>query len=342
MIKKKVVLRADGNLKIGLGHIYRCIAIAEMLQDDFDCEFLLGYQSQFDNVIPKQFMVKHIPQDYSLDLEHQWIQSNYDTSALIIILDGYHFSSSYQKSIKDIHAKLVYIDDLQNEYMFADAVINHSPNVNIDLYKKETYTQFYTGLDYVLLRKRFLEEAIRQKSSKSNIANALITLGGSDEHNITLKIVQALTDIKQITTINIVIGASYPHKNSLEFAITQSSTNIKLFSNLSELEMLELMKKSDIAFAPCSTTCLELIAINAIIFGGYSAFNQKHLYSYFISQQLIFDLNDLQKITSNEINDIILLHIDNSLEINKMLTLQKQIIDGKSAGRITNIVKELI
>ena len=342
MIKKKVVLRADGSLKIGLGHIYRCIAIAEMLQNEFDCEFLLGYQSQFENVIPKQFTVKHIPKAYSLDMEHRWIQSNYDTNSLLIILDGYHFNSAYQKSIKDTNAKLIYIDDLQNEHMYADAVINHSPNININLYKKETYTKIYTGLEYVLLRKHFLEEVAQQKVTKSNISSALITLGGSDEHNITLKILDSLTLIEKIDAINIVIGASYPHKNSLLSEINNSSKHIQLFSNLSELEMIELMKKSDIAFAPCSTTCLELMSLNSIVFAGYSASNQKYLYNYFKSQQLIFDLSDLLKITSKEINDIILQHIDNIAEINKMLTLQKQIIDGKSGERIINIIKELI
>ena len=106
--------------------------------------------------------------------------------------------------------------------------------------------------------------------------------------------------------------------------------------------MIELMKKSDIVFAPCSTTCLELIAVNSLIFAGYSASNQKHLYNYLKSQQLIFDLGDLNTITSKEVNEIIIQHIDNRTEINKMLFLQNQIIDGKSGGRVKKIVKDLI
>lgn len=342
MDKKKVVFRADGNLKIGLGHIYRCIAIAEMLQENFQCEFLLGHQSQFKNVIPEQFPIKYIPKEYSTDDEYKWISSNYNTNSIIIILDGYQFKSSYQKNIKSLQAKLIYIDDLQEEYMYADVIINHSPNVNVNLYKKEKYTKLYTGLEHVLLRHRFLKESKLEKKPKYNISSALITLGGSDEHNITAKILNSLIAIKKISTINIVIGASYPYKDTLSSETNQSTKQIQLFSNLSELEMLELMNTSDIAFAPCSTTCLELIAINSTIFAGYSASNQKHLYNYFKSQQLIFDLSDLQKITSLEIKDIVLKHIDNTAEINKMLTLQKQVIDGKSDERINNIVKEMM
>ena len=82
--------------------------------------------------------------------------------------------------------------------------------------------------------------------------------------------------------------------------------------------------------------------MNSLIFAGYSASNQKHLYNYLKSQQLIFDLGDLNTITSKEVNEIIIQHIDNRTEINKMLFLQNQIIDGKSGGRIKKIVKELI
>ncbi len=342
MNKKKAVLRADGNLKIGLGHIYRCIAIAEMIQLDFDCEFLLGYQSQFENVIPKQFTVKHIPHNYAIDRENQWIQANYDTNSLLIILDGYHFNSAYQKSIKKTNAKLVYIDDLLNEHMCADIVINHSPNVTINLYKKEKYTKIYTGLEYVLLRKRFLEEASEKKEKKNKISSALITLGGSDEYNITLKILISLLNINQINSINIVIGVSYPHTDKLKQEVARSSKNIKVFSNLSELEMIELMRNCDIAFAPSSTTSLELISVNSVIFGGYSAYNQEYLYNYLKAQQLIFDLGDLQKITSNEISDVVIKHINNEQDIAVMIASQRQVIDGKSGERILKIIKELI
>jgi UDP-2,4-diacetamido-2,4,6-trideoxy-beta-L-altropyranose hydrolase len=342
MSKKKIILRADGNVKMGLGHIYRCIAIAEMIKEDFSCEFLLGHQSQFENVIPKYFSVKYIPEMYSIENEYKWISENYNTNSLVMILDGYQFNSSYQKNIKELQIKLIYIDDLQEGYMYADAIINHSPGVNSNLYIKGAVTKIYTGLEYVLLRHHFLNESKEEKKVKVKISSALITLGGSDEHNITLKILNSLTQIDKISTINIVVGAAYPHKTNLLLEINRSNKKIYLFSNLSELEMIELMKKSDIAFAPCSTICLELIAVNSVVFAGYSASNQKHLYNYLKSQQLIFDLNDLKSATSHKIKDIVLKHIDNISEINKMLALQKQIIDGKSGDRVTEIVKDLI
>ncbi len=342
MIKKKVVLRADGNTQIGLGHIYRCIAIADMLQDDFNCEFLIGSQSLINNIIPERFTIKCIPKEIQLENEHNWLKENFDPKSTIIIIDGYQFKSQYQKGVKHLGFNLVYIDDLCAEHMFADIVINHSPQFTPIQFKAENYTKFCLGLEFVLLRRIFLDEAKNHNTSTTSINSALITLGGSDENNITAKILESLFNIRNIETINIVIGAAYPHKQALESKIINQSKKINIFYNLTGIEILTLMKESDIVFAPCSTTCLELISINKPIFIGYSAENQKHLYNYLCSQNLIFDLGNLQKINTIEIERIVSDKIGNINEINKMLTLQQQVIDGLSGKRINNLIKQLI
>lgn len=342
MTKKKVLLRADGNTQIGLGHIYRCIAIAEMLQEDLSCEFLLGHNSQIKNIIPSQFPVKYIPASITLENESEWINENFDTKSLLIILDGYHFNADYQKNLKKLDAKLVYIDDLAKEHMVADAVINHAPSANATDYKKENYTKLFLGIQYAILRQGFLKKAKEAQANFKTISNVLITLGGSDEHNITLKILEPLLEINQIQKIDIIIGAAYPFKEQLEEKVKSSNKHIQLFSNLSELEMINLMSACDAAFAPCSTTCMELFAVNKPVFAGFSASNQIALYNYFKSSGLIFDLKNLQDITVKEIKELVEEKSKQLPEINKMLNLQKQLIDGRSGERIVALVKKLV
>ena len=40
-MRRKIIFRADGNSEIGLGHIMRCLALAEMLEGDFDMSFAI-------------------------------------------------------------------------------------------------------------------------------------------------------------------------------------------------------------------------------------------------------------------------------------------------------------
>jgi UDP-N-acetylglucosamine 2-epimerase len=57
---------------------------------------------------------------------------------------------------------------------------------------------------------------------------------------------------------------------------------------------------------------------------------------------LIFDLKNLQNITVKEIKDLVEQKSKNIPEINKMLNLQKQLIDGRSGERIVAIIKKLV
>lgn len=342
MPENKILIRADGNTQIGLGHIYRCIAIAEMLEENFIPEFVLSKISNFTSVIPARFTIKNIPEDIETENEYQWIQKNYDSSSTIMIADGYQFTSDYQSKIKNTGLKLLYIDDLAKEHMYADAVLNHAPSAKDLVYKKEDRTKLFLGTEYALLRKGFLLKATEVNNKFAPIKNVLITLGGSDENNITLKIADALVLIKQIEKIDIVVGVSYPYKEELTMFMEGSEKKINLFSNLAEKEMMNLMENCDAAFAPCSTTCLELIALNKPIFAGYSAANQSKIYQFLKSNSFIFDLENLNETSVKKIKELAEENLNNEPAINKMLNLQKQLIDGRSGERILKLIKDLV
>jgi spore coat polysaccharide biosynthesis predicted glycosyltransferase SpsG len=147
---------------------------------------------------------------------------------------------------------------------------------------------------------------------------------------------------QEIQKINIVIGAAYPFKEKLTEKVKTSNKHIQLFSNLSELEMIDLITNCDAAFAPCSTTCMEAFAINKPVFAGFSALNQIDLYNYFKTNGLIFDLKNLQEISVKEIKDLVEEKAKHIPEINKMLNLQRQLIDGRSGERIVALIKKLV
>ena len=42
-MKGKLFFRADGNGKIGLGHIVRCLSIIQMVCDYYDCVMIVNY-----------------------------------------------------------------------------------------------------------------------------------------------------------------------------------------------------------------------------------------------------------------------------------------------------------
>ena len=143
-MKVKILFRADGNSTTGLGHLYRLFSLVEVVKDTLEFVFLT-HATSTDLVIPDTYTKKIIPESINIEDEPEWLTSTFSSKEYIIIADGYQFTSSYQKQIKEKGFKLIYIDDLAKEHMYADVVVNHAPYKVEPHYKKEPYTKVAVG-----------------------------------------------------------------------------------------------------------------------------------------------------------------------------------------------------
>jgi len=274
MAKRKVIIRAGGNSNIGLGHIYRGIALAEMLKDEYDLLFVVKPDSTIEPIKDAGFMFKYLPDNLTYLEEPEWFHNIFGKE-IIIICDGYEFKSEYQKRIKQQGFKLVYVDDLAQWHMYADVVINHSPGIERNDYSIEQYTKLALGLDYAMLRPAFLKAA-KQKRKISKIDTAFVCFGGSDYYDLTYNVTRVLMQVNQIKHINIVFGSAYKHKEI--FNIKNDNNRVNFYINLSEGELINVMFSSNLAIVPSSTILFETISVKMPIISGFYADNQKYIY----------------------------------------------------------------
>lgn len=130
-MKKKILFRGDGNNEIGLGHLYRLFAMAEMFKGFLEF-FFVTREDSLTSIYPADYTIERIPTSIEYEEEAKVLAQKYSPSEYLIVADGYLFGSSYQKSIKEQGFTMVYIDDFAKEHMYADVVINHAP-----LFKKK-------------------------------------------------------------------------------------------------------------------------------------------------------------------------------------------------------------
>jgi len=85
----------------------------------------------------------------------------------------------------------------------------------------------------------------------------LVTMGGSDPDNVTLKVIQALqqVDLDGLEAI-VVVGGSNPHYEELQSAVQDARSSIRLESNVTN--MPELMAWADVAISAGGSTCWEI------------------------------------------------------------------------------------
>ncbi len=174
------------------------------------------------------------------------------------VLDGYYFDPPYHQRIKDSGHQLLVIDDMAHlNHYHADIILNQNLHAEQLHYSCEPYTRTLMGTRYVLLRQEFLSWRDRKQEIPEIAQKILVTLGGSDPDNNTLKVIQALLklDIEDLEVI-IVVGVNNPHKEILNETISQSQNSIRLISDATN--MPELMFWADMAISGAGSTVWEL------------------------------------------------------------------------------------
>ncbi len=289
-----VHIRVDGSPEIGLGHLVRCIALSYMLKNEFDITFICReipakIKSELDE---NKFALLEIEDSVFFDLIKP---------KDIVVLDGYHFDTNYQKKIKAKGAKLVCIDDLHDKVFFADLIINHAPNIKASDYRAQPYTKYALGIEYALLRPAFLEQAKKERKIEK-IETVLICFGGADFKNLTESTLNIVLKFEEFKKIIVITGSAYNYLGGLNELI-QKDKRVVHYHSIGEQQMLTIMQGTDLAIVPASGILFEALAAGCRVIFGYYVKNQKHFSDYLkhISSDEIciddmnMDLSKLQK-----------------------------------------------
>jgi UDP-2,4-diacetamido-2,4,6-trideoxy-beta-L-altropyranose hydrolase len=322
-VRKKVIIRADGSLNHGLGHIVRSFSFAQMINAAFDVEFVCREipESIAGEIKDKGFGLRMIED------EDPFI--NELGSADIVVLDGYKFNFDYQAKVKNRGCKLVCIDDQHNQKFVADLIINHAPGVNASDYDAGPDTEFALGPDYALLRPDFLQQAKKNRVINS-IETVMICFGGGDYLNLTAQTLVTVAGIPHFKKIVVITGPSYNNRESLE-KIVQSDNRVQCFHDLTGKEMLERMLDAELAIVPASGILFEALSVGCIVVSGHYISNQMDNYHGFLALNAFLDAKDFQQKYLNK--------VFTALDISG---LNRHIIDGNSDQRMLQKIKLLV
>jgi UDP-2,4-diacetamido-2,4,6-trideoxy-beta-L-altropyranose hydrolase len=269
-MKHSIFFRVDGGPTIGLGHLVRSMALADMLKDDYAITFASkeAPDSIIDTIIKAGFeFIKIAAEDDFFKTLHN----------AIVVLDGYGFDKEYQLRLRGLGCKVACIDDLHDKPFAADIIINHLPDAKPEDYDALPDTQFALGLGYALLRPAFLEAAKKSRIKQNHLRNVFICFGGADPSNLTLKALKAVVSFESFSNISVVTGASYMHIETLQ-ELVLSDNRIYLHSDVSEEQMCTLMEESDLAIIPSSSILLEAIACGLEVITCYYVDNQERFH----------------------------------------------------------------
>ena len=255
---EKLIIRADATTEIGTGHVMRCFALAQAWQEKGGQVVFLSHcesEALQNRIIDEGFDLIPIntPHPDPSDLEQTLqalkchAQCSKPSAPTWLALDGYHFTPEYQKAIRDPGIRLLVIDDMNHLPSYhADILLNQNINAELLHYTCESDTRLLLGTKYALLRKEFWPWQGFKREIPEVARKILVTLGGGDPDNVTLKVIEAIKLLNMSDLeVKVIVGPLNPHLDILRDSMGSAPCPMSCIH--STTNMPELMAWADLA-----------------------------------------------------------------------------------------------
>jgi UDP-2,4-diacetamido-2,4,6-trideoxy-beta-L-altropyranose hydrolase len=296
----KVVFRVDSSNKIGGGHLYRSLVLAEELKSHemdicFICKVLPG---SMDELVTERgfnlIKIRPAPKaDYVYKNEYEsWLGEplrseieiiHHTLSQLgkidLIVVDHYALNYKWHKEIRHLTKKIMVIDDLANRIHDCDILLDHGYVHNFESRYDGIIPNGclkYLGPRHALLAKDLTRVKKKREekilSGKKN--KVLVYFGSADDRQLTIKCLKVLVGLDYELTYDVVVGSANLRKEEIR-KICSQQRNISFYQ--SPDCYYDLIQNSDICIGAGGVSVLERIYVNlpSILLCG--AENQKEI-----------------------------------------------------------------
>jgi len=337
-----VLMRCDGSPEIGMGHIVRCLALADELQENHCCNIHFAMRKS-------EVGINKVKESYSVFESNEkafdyanWLKDCVKkTNAQILILDVR--DGLTRQDLKQIKKKsgikVADIDDPEDKRLEADMAF-YPP---VSQVKRIDWTDFtgklYVGWEWVILRKEFsTTPRPLPQAPCTKIPRFLVTMGGSDPQGMTLKAVKALELLEEDFEAVVVLGAGFQHKKQLNDLLSDCKHRFDVRENVQN--MAELMAQSDLAVASFGVTAYELAAMGVPAI--YLCLTEDHAESAsaFVKEGMAVCLGVFTHVNTKMIAGGISNILNNKSLLSKLADNARKYIDGQGAARISRLMIE--
>ncbi len=373
---KTIVIRVDSSSRIGVGHVMRCLTLANQLKSEEHRIVFLCKQQQGDvnNIIKESGFEVELLSKPAFDISYEqneslWLGCHFKDDAKecqqkisllklkpvdLLIIDHYSLDHKWQNLLMPYCKKIMVIDDLANRKHVCDILLDQTFGRSQSDYGGLTpqYCMKLVGNEYILLRDEF--KILRKKSQKRRKlyiteynkkhsngpvpANIIITMGGSDPENLSQKALLAIEKLTQQTRkITTKVVISSQSKHLGTLALfCQNNTWASLI--IDSKSMAELMLTADIAIGACGGTAWERCALGLPCLTTVNAENQQVIANNLANKGAIINLGWHQNITIDSIS-FALKNLQNDIDkYAKMVNACFDVCDGVGARKVAQFI----
>lgn len=305
----KLFVFTEGGDNIGYGHLMRCLALSGGFGEFVKEQYFYLRGQNIDNSFINNINVEFTDWITTIDsILHRINMSD------IVIIDSYFAPLAIYEELARRTSYLLILDDYGRLKFNTGIVLN--PVAKIDYGKNATVLY---GAEYIILRKSFWD--VEKISVKEEVRNVLATLGGSKVEDNLDKIVDFLVENYNDFNYYVIGNCSIDNKNIISLGY------------LTEKEMLNIMKDTDIAVSAGGQTLHELARLGIPSIMVQISDNQKFNISFYEEKGIHLNAGDFR---NTDFFSTLKIKMDEILDYNIRLKMQKnsEIVKGDGVRRV--------
>lgn len=337
MSEKVLYIRADMNPKISVGHVMRCLSVADAAKErGIKTVFISADEQPASLVRERGHELIVLGTDWlNMDSEIPALEKLFsDKKPEQIVIDSYQVTDSYLRKVSKL-TKVFYIDDLNAFPYPVYAVINYANYAQESTYPvRYPGTKFYLGCGYAPLREAFKNP--HPKKINPSVKNILIITGGSDQYGILPAILDELP-LDKYETVNAICGN---YNNSLDSLKAKYASFPSVHIHPRVEKIWRFYEEADVVVSAGGSTLYELASMGVPAITYSLADNQ-------IPNVRSFDLDGLMPYAGDVRGGNVPVRVKKLLEemddagvrSENSRKLQR-LVDGRGADRMVDIICE--
>lgn len=347
------IIRADGNSVIGMGHVMRCLSIADgMKQQGVNPVFVTACEESIPMIEQRGYQARLLTTDYREMLSELpqlaaiLSKENTEIKKHVILVDSYQVSEVYYRELKKL-GTVACLEDMGQPYP-VDLLINYNiygeklaSGYEADV--RNMPGQKLLGPSYMPLRKEFLEDI--SYMLRDRVTDVMITTGGSDPCFAARAFADALLANQTLQNAkiryHIISGPFNSHANDLK-ELYGESANVVIHENVKSMK--EIMRQCDVVLTATGSTIYEVSALGIPMLVFYFAENQRQGAEEINKKTNVINCGDFSKEPEQVVDKAVqtLLRCVQEKEYRELLNRdEKQLVDGQGACRIAKALLEL-
>lgn len=337
-----IVFEVDCNSQIGMGHIMRCMNIADNLSENI--LFVTRSIDAKKILEEKKYNVHLLVGNYNQIVCNQYLYEliSKENPINLCIVDSYFVNNTFFHDLNKF-TEILYIDDLNKKKWDVDYLLNNNLSAlyhDYDRVYKNSKTRLFLGPEYLLLRDDFFQH--NPISIKKTIHKIFISSGGSDSNKSILKILNFLLNLDETKYLTYYVLVGRLNQSIIELQeITKNNPSVKIFYDVAQVA--SIMKNCDMAISASGNTLYELSYLGIPAITYTIAENQELGAEVFVKRNLMQSIGKMDDLFELRLKDAVISFLYNyekrKMYHENMCNIMRNCKEKKIVTVINNIIQ---